>query len=158
MAAVIAAPDLIAAATTDLAAIQSALSAAIPVQKVLPAAADEVSASIAHLFSQHGRDYLAASSQAEAYHEHFAQRLSAAANSYATAETHNAAVLVPLTAATAIVAPDQIFASLISGVTELFWQSLAYLYYLGFLLLIPIYIALAAWLPLAFLGSLFGLT
>lgn len=53
---------------------------------------------------------------------------------------------------------DQVLASLISTVTGLFWQTLASLYYLGFLMLIPIYAALALWLPIAFVGSLFGLT
>ena len=62
------------------------------------------------------------------------------------------------TAAAGIPSLDQVFASLISTVTGLFWQTLAYLYYLGFLLLIPIYAALALWLPVAYIGSILGLT
>ncbi len=56
MPAVIAAPELMAQAATDLATIGSTvnaahMAAAPPTLSVLPAAADEVSASIAHLFN-----------------------------------------------------------------------------------------------------------
>ena len=56
MSYVIAAPEMMAATATDLATIGSNLSvahltAAAPTVAVTPAAADEVSASIAHLFS-----------------------------------------------------------------------------------------------------------
>ncbi len=111
------------------------------------------------MFSRFGQDYQAAAGQAAAYHQQFVAHLTSAAGSYAGAEATNASLLRPVAAtAAAIPSLDQIFASLISTVTGLFWQTLAYLYYLGFLLLIPIYAALALWLPVAFLGSLFGLT
>ncbi|MGB9224655.1 PE family protein, partial [Mycobacterium sp.] len=56
MSLLIAAPESMTAAATDLANIGSALNAAhtaaaTPTVAVIPAAADEVSASIAHLFS-----------------------------------------------------------------------------------------------------------
>ena len=56
MSYVIAAPEMMAAAATDLAGIGSDLSAAhtaaaAPTVALVPAAADEVSAGIAHLFS-----------------------------------------------------------------------------------------------------------
>ena len=56
MSYVIAAPEIMTEAATDLATIGSTLSAAhlaaaAPTVAVLPAAADEVSAGIAHLFS-----------------------------------------------------------------------------------------------------------
>ena len=62
MSFVIAAPEIMTSAATDLATIGSNLSAAhtaaaAPTLVVLPAAADEVSASIAQLFSQHAADY-----------------------------------------------------------------------------------------------------
>ena len=61
MSYVIAAPEMMTSAATDLATIGSTLSAAhmtaaLPTAAVIPAAADEVSASIAHLFSQYGGD------------------------------------------------------------------------------------------------------
>lgn len=160
MSAVVAVPDLLAQAATHVASIGQTLSAAnqttaASTRAVLPAAADEVSAAVAQLFSEFGQDYEAMAGQAAAYQQQFVQHLNAAANSYAGAEAANASLLLPATAA-GLPSLDQIFSSLISTVTGLFWQALAYLYYLGFLLLIPIYAALALWLPVAFLGSLFG--
>jgi PE family len=63
MSSLIAAPELITAAATNVANIGSTLNAAHlaaapPTLAVVPAAADEVSASIAHLFSQHAQGYL----------------------------------------------------------------------------------------------------
>jgi len=65
---------MLAAAAADLATIDSSLSAAhtaaaAPTFALVPAAADEVSASIAHLFSQHAEDYQALAGQAAAFHE-----------------------------------------------------------------------------------------
>lgn len=163
MSAVVAVPDLLAQAATHVAIIGQTLGAAsqttaASTRAVLPAAADEVSAAVAQLFSQFGQDYQTAARQAAAYQQQFVQHLSAAANSYAGAEAANASLLLPATAAAGLPSLDEVFSSLISTVTGLFWQALAYLYYLGFLLLIPIYAALALWLPVALLGSLFGLT
>lgn len=163
MSAVVAVPDLLAQAATHVATIGQTLTAAnqttaVSTRAVLPAAADEVSAAVAQLFSEFGQDYQAAAGRAAAYQQQFVQHLNAAANSYAGAEAANASLLLPATAAAGLPSLDQVFSSLISTVTGLFWQTLAYLYYLGFLLLIPIYAALALWLPVAFLGSLFGLT
>ena len=100
MSSVIATPDLIAAAATDLAAIGSTVSAAhmtaaAPTVAVIPAAADEVSAGIAHVFSVHAQDYQGLAGQAAAFHEQFVQHLTASARSYASAEAANAAVLQP---------------------------------------------------------------
>ena len=69
MAHVIAAPEMVEAASTDLATISSTLNAAhmaaaAPTVAVMPAAADEVSASMAQLFSQHAQDYQASARQA----------------------------------------------------------------------------------------------
>jgi len=61
MSYAIAAPEMMTSAAADLAAIGSNFSAAqfaaaTATVAVLPTAADEVSASIAHLFSQHAQD------------------------------------------------------------------------------------------------------
>jgi len=103
MSAVIAVPELMAEAATDLATIGSNLSAAHAAAApstlaVIPAAADEVSASIAHLFSQHAQDYQALAGKAAAAQHQFAQNLKASAASYAHAEAANTALLRPLAA------------------------------------------------------------
>jgi hypothetical protein len=100
---VIAAPELINTAATDLANIGSNLSAAhtaaaTPTTGVIPAAADEVSAGIAHLFSAHAQDYQALAGRAAAFHQQFMQNLTASAGSYASAEAANASLLQPLNA------------------------------------------------------------
>ncbi len=103
MSFVIAAPETIAAAATDLTGIGSTLgaahlAAAVPTVAVVPAAADEVSASIAHLFSAHAQDYQALAGRAAVSYEHFVQRLTASAGSFASAEATNVALLRPLAA------------------------------------------------------------
>jgi hypothetical protein len=103
MSAVIAVPDLMAEAATDLATIGSNLSAAhtaaaARTTAVIPAAADEVSVRIAHLFSGHARDYQALAGQAAASQHQFAHNLKASAASYASTEAANTALLQPLAA------------------------------------------------------------
>ncbi|GAB3004221.1 PE family protein [Mycobacterium bourgelatii] len=100
MSYVIAVPQSVQAATTDLAAIGSAvdaarLKAATQTGILLPAAADEVSAGIAQLFAQHAAEYQQAAGQAAAFHEKFVQQLTATANAYANAEAANASLLAP---------------------------------------------------------------
>jgi hypothetical protein len=103
MSSVIAAPGLINTAATDLANIGSNLSeahtaAAASTTGVIPAAADEVSASIAHLFSRYAQGYQALAGRAAAFHQQFMQNLTASAGSYASAEAANASLLHPLNA------------------------------------------------------------
>jgi hypothetical protein len=91
MSYVIAAPEMMASAATDLATIGSNLSAvhtaaAASTAGLIPAAADEVSTGIAHLFSQHAMDFQAAAAQAAVFHEQFTQHLTAGASSYAGIE------------------------------------------------------------------------
>jgi hypothetical protein len=91
MSYVIAAPEMMASAATDLATIGSNLSAvhtaaAASGAGLIPAAADEVSTGIAHLFSQHAMDFQAAAAQAAVFHEQFTQHLTAGASSYAGIE------------------------------------------------------------------------
>src|SRR5271154_1411013 len=69
MSSLLAAPEMLASAATDLATIGSTLSAAhmaavAPTLALMPAAADEVSASIAHVFSVHAQDYQGLAGQA----------------------------------------------------------------------------------------------
>jgi hypothetical protein len=105
MSLLIAAPEAMSAAATDVANIGSAISAAHmaaapPTVAVIPAAADEVSSSIAHLFSQHAQEYQALAGQAEAFQQQFVQHLTSSAHSYASAEAANAALLQSLAAST----------------------------------------------------------
>ena len=91
-------PEMLAAAATDVAAVGSAvgaahLAAAAPTVALLPAAADEVSASVAHLFSQAAQDFHALAGQAAAFNQQFVQHLNASAHSYAATEAASAASL-----------------------------------------------------------------
>ena len=110
MSAVIATPELMAQAATDLASIGSSLNAvhmvaAAPTLSVLPAAADEVSAGIARLFSGYAHDYHALAGKAAAFQDQFVQHLTAGAGAYASAEAANVtSLLKPLTAIAAPVA------------------------------------------------------
>ena len=72
------------------------MAAAAPTLAVLPAAADEVSASIAHLFSQHAADDQALAGQAAAFNDQFVQHLTASAGSYASIEAAIASFLQDL--------------------------------------------------------------
>jgi hypothetical protein len=91
---VIAAPEIMATAATDLAGIGSDLSAAhtaaaAPTVGLVPAAADEVSAGIAHLFSSYSADFHGLAGRAAVFHEQFLGSLRSGATSYASAEAAN---------------------------------------------------------------------
>lgn len=99
MSAVIAVPELMEATAADLATIGSTLDtarlkAASATVSVSPAAADEVSAAIAGLFTSYAEDYQTLAAQAVASYDQFVQRLSAGAVSYASAEAANFAALL----------------------------------------------------------------
>jgi triacylglycerol lipase len=98
MSYVIAAPEMMTAAATDLAGIGSSLSeahraAAASTTRVITAADDEVSEAIAAVFSAHGQGYQALSTQAAAFHAQFVQALKSSAGSYASAEAADLAAL-----------------------------------------------------------------
>ena len=102
MSMVIATPELITAAATDLQSIGTTLNAAhitaaAPTFAVPPAAADEVSASIAQLFSGYGQEYQKLAGKAAAFHDQFVQHLNASADIYGSAEAVNIGLLQPLT-------------------------------------------------------------
>jgi len=95
---VMAAPELIAAAATDVAIVGSSLEAAhlvatAPTIAVVPAAADEVSGAIAQLFSQHAHNYQALAGQAAAFNNQFVQHLTSSVHAYNSAEAANAGSL-----------------------------------------------------------------
>jgi hypothetical protein len=85
-------------AATDLATIGSNLSAAHAAAAtrtlaVLPAAADEVSANIAQLFSQHAAAYQELAKQAQDFHELFTQSVSEAGPAYSATEQFSGTTL-----------------------------------------------------------------
>jgi hypothetical protein len=93
MSVVVAAPEALVTAASDLAGIGSAISTAnaaavAPTTGVLAAAADEVSAQVAALFSEHALGYQQLSSQVAAFHAQFVQALGAGAGAYAAAESN----------------------------------------------------------------------
>src|ERR1700678_551921 len=95
---VIAAPEYVAAAATDLANIGSAVNTAnsaaqSPTSSVLAAGADEVSVSIAALFDAHAAAYQALSAQAALFHQQFVELMSGGAAQYALTEAANASPL-----------------------------------------------------------------
>jgi PE family len=100
MAYVVADPEMMAAAASDLATIGSDLNAAHLVAaarttSVIPAAADEVSAAIANLMSTHALDFQAMAQSASTFHQQFTHNINAAAASYSSAESRSAANLTP---------------------------------------------------------------
>lgn len=131
MSYVLAAPEMMTSAATDLATIGSDLSgahtaAAAPTVGLVPAAADEVSASVAHLFSQHAGAYQALAGQAAAFHEQFVQNLKSSAASFVGIEETIALLLKNFTPAnieadlTAFLKNSSTFAS---GLYSLFLQN-----------------------------------
>jgi len=105
-------PQLLAAATTDLEGIGSALSAAnvaaaAQTTAVTAAAGDEVSVAIAAVFSRYAQDYQALSAQAEEFHQQFVQTLKDAGGSYAAAEAANASPAQNVHPQGAVPAPAQ---------------------------------------------------
>ena len=91
MSFVIATPDVMTSAATDLATIGSDLSmahtaAATPTVALARAAGDEVSAGVAHVFSRYADDFHALGGRATAFHEQFFQNMKASAASYTSAE------------------------------------------------------------------------
>jgi hypothetical protein len=108
----LAAPDALVTAASDVAGIGSSLSAAgaaavAPTTGILAAAEDEISAQVAALFSEHGLGFQQLSAQASAFHEQFVQALTAGAGSYAAAEASAAQTLVNAVQAPAMAALGQ---------------------------------------------------
>jgi hypothetical protein len=101
MSYLVAAPEFLASAATDLSNIGSTLSeansvAAAPTTGILAAAEDEVSAAIAAMFSAHGEGFQALSAQAAVFHAQFVQAMNVGAGAYASTEAANAGPLQAL--------------------------------------------------------------
>jgi PE family len=98
MSYLVAVPEYVAAAATDLANIGSTITAANtaaagPTSGVLAAGADEISTAVASLFSQHARAFQALGAQAASFHQQFVQLMNVGAGQYASAEAANASPL-----------------------------------------------------------------
>ncbi|WP_415823551.1 PE family protein, partial [Mycobacterium basiliense] len=94
MSYVVAVPELLASAATDLADIGTTVGAANvaalgPTTAVLAAGADEVSVAAAALFAEHGQAYQELSTQVEAFHAQLVRGLSGAGSAYADVESAN---------------------------------------------------------------------
>ncbi|MEK1122243.1 PE family protein, partial [Mycobacterium ulcerans] len=94
MSYLIAVPDLMAHATTELSSIGSALTAAnaaaaVPTTGVLAAGADDVSAAVASLFAGHAQAYQSLGGQVAAFHQQFLEGLRGASGAYVAAEAAN---------------------------------------------------------------------
>ena len=154
---------MLAAAAADLVTIDSSLgaahtAAAASTVALVPAAADEVSASIAHLFSQHAGDYQAVARQAAAFHAQFIQNLNTSTRSYASTEAANTSSLRLLDVSTGPHVSANVGAqnqspsqfSQLLPVTVPSGEAIAVLV-LGFLLLPVVFLLLPVELPLALL-------
>jgi hypothetical protein len=96
MSFVIAMPEAVRDAATNLASLSSTITAAnaaaaVPTTRVLAAGADEVSAAIATMFSQQGGAFQAVSAQAAEFHAQFVMTLSSGAAAYGGTEAANVA-------------------------------------------------------------------
>jgi PE family protein len=161
MSAVIADPEMMTAAASDMAAIGDTLNAAhmtaaVPTVAVLPAAADEVSAGIAHLFSGYGQEYQKLAGEAAASYEQFAQHLTASAGAYAGAEDAIAAFLqdFPIWATTTLpeLALQLLILILVYGGSALLIATVLPL----LAVVLPLVIAVALPFSIAGLAALFG--
>ncbi|WP_242660952.1 PE family protein, partial [Mycobacterium alsense] len=92
---VIAAPEALAAASSDLASIRetilsAAAGAAPATTSLLPAAQDEISRAVSKVFGAYAQQYQALNAQAGQFHQQFVQALNAARAQYTAAEAANA--------------------------------------------------------------------
>ena len=92
------APEILATTAADVGKIRSALTdvnanAAGRTTALVAAAKDEVSEAIAKLFGGYGQQYQAVLAKAATFHDEFTRALGGAGNTYANAETTNAALL-----------------------------------------------------------------
>ena len=95
MSFIVAGPDALAAAASNIAGIGSTINAAntaaaVPTAELMAPAADAVSAQVTQLFSSHAQAYQQLSAQMSAFHDQFVGALQATANSYAATEASSA--------------------------------------------------------------------
>src|ERR1700722_15768763 len=94
----IAVPEAVAAASSDLTgigeAIRDATTAAAPsTTSIAPSASDEVSAVISRLFGGYGQEFQSLSAHSASFHSRFVQLLQSGGSAYAAAEAANASPL-----------------------------------------------------------------
>lgn len=99
MSQLVVAPELLTAATANVAGIASGLdtarmAAAAPTTVLASAAADEISEAVAALFAGYGQQFQALSAQTGALLGQFGQSIHAAAQSYAAAEAVDSSLLL----------------------------------------------------------------
>jgi len=95
MAYVVAAPQAVAAAATDLANVGSTIdgansAASAPTMGELAPSADQVSLAVGAFFSGHAESYQEICAQMNAFHTQFVEAVHSAGSAYATAEAANA--------------------------------------------------------------------
>jgi PE family len=103
MSYVIAELEMMTSAATDLATIASDLgaahaTAALPTVQLIPAAADEVSVGVAHLFASCAADYHGLARHAAEFHAQFVDNLKASAASYSSIDEATRGLLPTLKA------------------------------------------------------------
>jgi len=144
MSYLLAVPEYVDAAATELASLGSTITAANaaagPTWSLLSAGADEVSEAVASVFAGHARAFQALSTRAAAFHQQFVQMLNASGGSYAGAEATGVSLLqnVQQGVQAAIAAPAQILLGSmpVGGLTNLLPPSLS-AYNLGGLVNVP---------------------
>jgi hypothetical protein len=119
MTSMIVAPEMMTSAATDLATIGSNidaahLAAAANITSVAPAAADEVSVGVAHLFSAQAQQFQGLAGKATTFHDQFLQTLKTSAGSYSTAEAAAAASLRPAASAVPAAGPLNLVSGLLA--------------------------------------------
>lgn len=100
MSSVVVSPDFIAAGVNDFARVgtsvdQAHAALASGTAGLLPAAADEVSVSIAQFFTHQADSYQAMASRAAAFYQQFVHQLGSGAQAYHSAETAAVAMVQP---------------------------------------------------------------
>ncbi|WP_415823707.1 PE family protein, partial [Mycobacterium basiliense] len=98
MSFVVAVPEMVAAAVSDVAGVGAMIDAANAAAAgatvgIAAAGGDEVSAAIAALFSGHAQAYQRVGAEVAVFHARFEQALSVGARAYSGAEAANAALL-----------------------------------------------------------------
>ncbi|OSC36597.1 hypothetical protein B8W66_22635, partial [Mycobacterium decipiens] len=101
MSFVIAVPEAVAAAASDLANLGSAIgaanaAAALPTTGLAAAGADEVSAAVAALFGAYAQGYQSLGAQMSVFHSQFVHSLTAGVGAYAAAEAAGASAMQDL--------------------------------------------------------------
>ena len=112
MSFVIATPDLVESAASDLAGIRSSLAeaastAAFPTTGIASAAQDEVSLAVASLFGNVGQEFQALSARAQVFHAQFVEMMNAGAGAYAVSGIPSTLAAGGVSNFTVVFAPEE---------------------------------------------------